>query len=67
MYAIFVIAQYLINYTDFGCHNSIRLQAVHFLNTVALTLISILFEILCFCWQKHYLFFGWRSSSLQLY
>ena len=28
------------DYTDFGCHNSIRLKAEHFLNTVALTFIS---------------------------
>ena len=28
------------DYTDFGCHNSIRLEAEHFLNTLALTVIS---------------------------
>ena len=26
--------------TDFGCHNSIRLETEHFLNTLALTFIS---------------------------
>ena len=28
------------DYADFGCHNSIRLKADHFLNTLALTFIS---------------------------
>ena len=28
------------DYADFGCHNSIRLKAEHFLNTLALTFIS---------------------------
>ena len=28
------------DYADFGCHNSIRLEAEHFLNTFALTVIS---------------------------
>ena len=28
------------DYADFGCHNSIRLEAEHFLNTPALTFIS---------------------------
>ena len=28
------------DYADFGCHNSIRLEAEHFLNTLALTFIS---------------------------
>ena len=28
------------DYADFGCHNSIRLEAEHFLNTSALTFIS---------------------------
>ena len=27
------------DYADFGCHNSIRLKAEHFLNTLALTLL----------------------------
>ena len=29
------------DYADFGCHNSIRLEAEHFLNTLALTVISL--------------------------
>ena len=28
------------DYADFGCHNSVRLEAEHFLNTSALTFIS---------------------------
>ena len=37
-------------YTDFGCHNSIRLEAEHFLNTLALNTLAryILFGTLCF-------------------
>ena len=49
--------------TDFGCHNSIRLETKHFLNTLALTFISFSGHFV-FAMQKHYLFFCERSSSL---
>ena len=51
------------DYADFGCHNSIRLKAEHFLNTLALTFI---FFSGCFVFavQKHYPFFGKRSSGV---
>ena len=42
--------------TDFGCHNSIRLEPKHFLNTLALTFISFSGRFV-FAMQKHYLFF----------
>ena len=42
---------------DFGCHNSIRLEAEHFLNTLALTFISFS-GCFVFAVQKHYLFFA---------
>ena len=49
---------------DFGCHNSIRLEAKHFLKTLALTFISFSGRFV-FAMQKHYLFFFCeRSSSL---
>ena len=41
---------------DFGCHNSIRLETKHFLNTLALTFISFSGRFV-FVMQKHYLFF----------
>ena len=41
---------------DFGCHNSIRLETEHFLNTLALTFISFLGHFV-FAMQKYYLFF----------
>ena len=41
---------------DFGCHNSIRLETKHFLNTLALTFISFS-GCFVFAMQKHYLFF----------
>ena len=44
------------DYADFGCHNSIRLKAEHFLNTLTLTFISFLGRFV-FAVQKHYLFF----------
>ena len=47
---------------DFGCHNSIRLETKHFLNTLALTFISFS-GCFVFAMQKHYLFFCERSSS----
>ena len=47
---------------DFGCHNSIRLEMEHFLNTLALTFISFSGRFV-FAMQKHYLFFCERSSS----
>ena len=50
---------------DFGCHNSIRLETEHFLNTLALTLISFS-GCFVFAIQKHYSFFCERSSSLYL-
>ena len=42
---------------DFGCHNSIRLETKHFLNTLALTFISFSGRFV-FAMQKHYLFFA---------
>ena len=42
---------------DFGGHNSIRLEAEHFLNTLALTFISFSGRFV-FAVQKHYLFFA---------
>ena len=41
----------------FGCHNSIRLEPKHFLNTLALTFISFSGRF-GFAMQKHYLFFA---------
>ena len=41
---------------DFGCHNSIRLETKHFLNTLALTFISFSGRFV-FAVQKHYPFF----------
>ena len=41
---------------DFGCHNSIRLETKHFLNTLALTFISFSGRFVL-AMQKHYLFF----------
>ena len=41
---------------DFGCHNSIRLETKHFLNTLALAFISFS-GCFVFAMQKHYLFF----------
>ena len=41
---------------DFGCHNSIRLEAEHFLNTLALTFISFSGRFV-FAEQKYYLLF----------
>ena len=41
---------------DFGCHNSIRIETKHFLNTLALTFISFPGRFV-FAMQKHYLFF----------
>ena len=43
------------DYADFGCHNSIRLETEHFLNTLALTFISLSGRFV-FAMQKHYLF-----------
>ena len=45
------------DYADFGCHNSIRLEAEHFLNTLALTFISFSGRFV-FAVQKHCLFFA---------
>ena len=45
------------DYADFGGHNSIRLEAEHFLNTLALTFISFSGRFV-FAVQKHYLFFA---------
>ena len=41
---------------DFGCHNSIRLETEHFLNTLAVTFISFSGRFV-FAMQKHFLFF----------
>ena len=49
---------------DFGCHNSIRLEMEHFLNTLALTFISFSGRFV-FAMQKHYLFFA--SDPLVIY
>ena len=43
------------DYADFGCHNSIRLEAEHFLSNLALTFISFSGRFV-FAQQKHYLF-----------
>ena len=43
------------DYADFYCHNSIRLEAEHSLNTLALTVISFSRRFV-FAVQKHYLF-----------
>ena len=43
------------DYANFGCHNSFRLEAEHFLDTLALTFISFLGRFV-FAVQKHYLF-----------
>ena len=43
------------DYADFGCHNSIRLEAEHFLNTLALTVISFSGRFV-FAVQKHSFF-----------
>ena len=53
------------DYADFGCHNSIRLKAEHFLNTLALTFISFSGHFV-FAVQKHYLFF-FASDPLILF
>ena len=37
------------DYTDYGCHNHIRLEAEHFLNTLALTFISFSGRLSFFC------------------
>ena len=44
-------------YAEFGCHNSIRLEAEHFLNPSVLTFISFS-GCFGFAVQKHYLFFA---------
>ena len=49
------------DYADFDCHNSIRLEAEHFLNTLALTIISFSGRFV-FAVQKHSFFYK-RSSS----
>ena len=43
------------DYADFGCHKSIRLEAEHFLSTLALTVISFSGRFV-FAVQKDYLF-----------
>ena len=48
---------------DFGCHNSIRLEAKHLLKTLALTFISFSGRFV-FAMQKHYLFFFFASDPL---
>ena len=45
------------DYAHFGCHNSIRLEAEHFLNTLALTVISFSGRFV-FAVQKHHFFFA---------
>ena len=51
---------------DFGCHNSIRLETKHFLNTLALTFISFSGRFV-FAMQKHYLFFLRAILQFSLY
>ena len=51
---------------DFGCHNSIRLETKHFLNTLALTFISFS-GCFVFAMQKHYLFFASNPLVFVLY
>ena len=48
------------DYANFGCHNSLRLEAQHILNTLPLTFISFLSFSgrFVFAVQKHYLFFA---------
>ena len=43
------------DYADFDCHNSIRLEAEQFLNTLTLTFISFS-GCFVFAMQKHYIF-----------
>ena len=50
------------DYADFGCHDSIRLKAEHFLNTLTLTFISLLGRFI-FTLQKHYLFCSAKTLS----
>ena len=45
------------DHADFGCHNSRRLEAEHFLNTLALIFISFSGHFVLAV-QKHYLFFA---------
>ena len=40
-----------VDCADFSCHNNIRLEMKHFLNTLALTFISFL-GTLCFSYAK---------------
>ena len=47
----------MLGRADFGCHNSIRLEAEHFLDTLALTVISFLGRIV-FALPKHSFFFA---------
>ena len=47
---------------DFGCHNSIRLETKHFLNTLALTFISFSGRFVLLC-KNIIFFFCERSSS----
>ena len=50
---------------DFGCHNSIRPETKHFLNTLAFTFISFSGRFV-FAMQKHYLFFASDSLVFRL-
>ena len=57
---------------DFGCHNSIRLETKHFLNTLALTFISFsgrfVFAILSFFFASDPLVFAcFELSSVQVF
>ena len=44
------------DYADSGCHNSIRLEAEHFLGNLAITVFSFLGHFV-FAVQKHSFFF----------
>ena len=50
---------------DFGCHNSIRLETKHFLNTLALTFISFS-GCFVFAMQNVIFIFCERSSSFKI-
>ena len=45
------------DYADFGCHNSVRLEAEHFLNTLTLTFISFSGRFVFAVWVLEYIFF----------
>ena len=58
------ISQTVLDRVDFDCHNSIRIEAEHFLNTLALTFISFSGRFV-FAVQKHCIIFA--SDALLLF